>query len=62
MTRRRSLVGLVTLAVLGAGSPAQAQSACWFLCAPVLKIEPTLTVENLLWRGSYRGARGADRR
>jgi len=40
-------VGLVTLAVLGAGSPAPAQSQCWFLCTPALKIEPTLTVEHL---------------
>jgi hypothetical protein len=38
----------VTLACLAFTSPVRAQDACRFVCAPALKVEPTITSSNLL--------------
>ena len=50
--RRRSIryltrTGVVLVVILAAGVPLQAQGRCWVLCAPELKIEPTVTFENV---------------
>lgn len=37
----------VTLACLAFTSPVRAQDACRFVCAPALKVEPTITSSNL---------------
>jgi len=53
--RSRSIVGLVSVAAIAlllTASPARAQGAprCRILCAPELKIEPTVTIEDLFQR------------
>lgn len=41
------LACLTAVATIAAALPARAQDACRFVCAPSLKIEPTVTVSNL---------------
>jgi hypothetical protein len=39
--------GVMHAVILAGGVPLQAQDRCWVLCAPELKIEPTVTFENV---------------
>ena len=61
MRHRIALAGVASVLLTPAFGTAQEDGSCAFLCMPELKIEPTITVENLGSRARVETAGGVER-